>query len=240
MYVPAEQLKHSTGGPRLAAFMPALQVEHSALPLAYLNSPGAHAEHARPSGPVCPALHLQLVKRLLPFSDVEFAGHWVQSEAPVPAAYLPGAQRAHALSDDAAVAAAYVPAGQPAQVLFEDAPAAAEYVPAAQWSQAVLGPAVLNLPASQSAHAVWAPGCAVYFPAGHDVQASLRRLALNVPAPHTLHAFTVAFQYPALHEQEAEPKSLSELARHETQDADPLAALYLPASHAEHNHAGPV
>ena len=43
-----------------------------------------------------------------------------------------------------------------------------------------------------------------------------------------------------MHEQAAAPESLSELARHETQDADPLAALYLPASHAEHSHAGPV
>ena len=171
MYVPAEQLKHGVVGE--AAFMPALQVAHSALPMVYLNSPGAHAEHARPSGPVCPALHWQLVRRLLPSGDVAFAGHWVQAEAP---------------------GNAYVPASQRAQVLFEDAPAAAEYVPAAQGSQAVLGPAVLNLPASQSAHAVWAPGCAVYFPAGHDVQASLRRLALNVPAPHTLHAVAVAFQ----------------------------------------------
>jgi hypothetical protein len=174
MYVPAEQLKHSTGGPRLTTFMPALQVAHSALPMVFLNSPGAHAEHARPSGPVCPALHWQLVRRLLPSGDVAFAGHCVQAEAPVSAAYLPASQRA--------------------QVLFEDAPAAAEYVPAAQGSQAVLGPAVLNLPASQSAHAVWAPGCAVYFPAGHDVQAPSRRLALNVPAPHTLHAVAVAFQ----------------------------------------------
>ena len=194
MYVPAEQLKHSTGGPRLAAFMPALQVEHSALPMVYLNSPGAHAEHARPSGPVCPALHWQLVRRLLPFGDVAFAGHWVQAEAPVSAAYLPASQRAQVLFEDAPAAAEDVPAGQRAQVLFEDAPAAAEYVPAAQGSQAVLGPAVLNLPASQSAHAVWAPGCAVYFPAGHDVQAPWRRLALNVPAPHTLHAVAVAFQ----------------------------------------------
>jgi hypothetical protein len=64
---------------------------------------------------------------------------------------LPASQRAQVLFEDAPAAAEDVPAGQRAQVLFEDAPAAAEYVPAAQGSQAVLGPAVLNLPASQSA-----------------------------------------------------------------------------------------
>jgi hypothetical protein len=100
------------------------------------------------------------------------------------------------------------------------------------------------VPVSQSVHElsdVWTPGNAEYFPAWHNPkQASLLRIALNVPAPHMSHALTGAFQYPALHEQEAEPKSLSELAQHETQSADPLAALYLPASHAEHDHAGPV
>jgi hypothetical protein len=43
-----------------------------------------------------------------------------------------------------------------------------------------------------------------------------------------------------LHEQEAKPKSLSELAQHETHNADPRAALYLPASHSEHDPAGPL
>ena len=154
MYVPAEQLKHSTGGPRLTAFMPALQVAHSALPMVYLNSPGAHAEHARPSGPVCPALHWQLVRRLLPSGDVAFAGHWVQAEAPALAEYLPVSQRVHELSDEAAVVEEYMPAEQLEQVSTAVAPTAAENLPASQGSQAVFKPAVLNFPASQSSQAV--------------------------------------------------------------------------------------
>ncbi len=51
--------------------------------------------HGPPSGPVCPALHLQSVEELLAFHDVECAGH-----------------AAHVLEVSAAVAAEYVPRWQ--------------------------------------------------------------------------------------------------------------------------------
>jgi hypothetical protein len=166
----------------------------------------------------------------------------VQAEAPVLVKYLPVSQSVHELSDEAAGVEEYMPAEQLEQVSTAVAPTAAENLPASQWSQAVLKPdSALYFPVWQLSQAVLTPENALYFPAWHIMQASLLRIALNVPAPHMLHALTVVVpQYPALHEQEAKPKSLSELAQHETHNADPRAALYLPASHSEHDPAGPV
>ena len=156
---------------------------------------------------------------------------------PEEALCLPAAQSPQAVLTPAT--ALYFPAWQLSQAVLT--PGASLYFPASQWSQAVLTPATaLCFPASQMSQPVLTPESALYFPAWHIPQASLLRTALNVPAPHMLHAPTVVAPYPALLEQKALPGSLWELAQHDTHNAGPLAALYVPAAHAEHDPACPV
>ena len=51
-------------------------------PTVALNLPGTHAVHRPPSGPECPATHLQLAKVVLARVETAFSGHLVQLAAP--------------------------------------------------------------------------------------------------------------------------------------------------------------
>jgi len=48
---------------------------HATLPVATLYVPAAHKVHAKPSGPVAPALHLQSVKKALVSPEFVLDGH---------------------------------------------------------------------------------------------------------------------------------------------------------------------
>jgi hypothetical protein len=50
------------------------QVEQTELPIALLKVPSTQAAHEQPFGPVYPALHKQLFKRVLPAAELEFPG----------------------------------------------------------------------------------------------------------------------------------------------------------------------
>ena len=61
-------------------------------PTPVLYVPARHAEHDSPSDPVYPALHWQLVGRLLPLGEIEFAAQEVHSAEPELVLYFPGTQ----------------------------------------------------------------------------------------------------------------------------------------------------
>jgi hypothetical protein len=69
--------------------------EHDALPGTDLYVFCGHALQVPPSAPVKPALHLQLVKRILALEDCEFAGHAVQAAEPMLSLYLPATHAEH-------------------------------------------------------------------------------------------------------------------------------------------------
>ena len=65
---------------------------HANEPRSALYVPGLHAEHARPSLPVYPTLHVQFVMRLLACGAFEFDGHPkhpVSDSSPLVLLYLP-------------------------------------------------------------------------------------------------------------------------------------------------------
>jgi hypothetical protein len=66
-------------------YFPAPQLVHAADPVNDLYFPVTHATHGPPSGPVDPALQVQLVKAVLPGGELEFDGqslHVMLAEAP--------------------------------------------------------------------------------------------------------------------------------------------------------------
>lgn len=58
-------------------------VAQAAEPIAVLYWFAGHAVHVSPSLPVYPALHRQLVKRLLPLEEIEFTGQSLHAAEPV-------------------------------------------------------------------------------------------------------------------------------------------------------------
>jgi hypothetical protein len=74
-----------TEAPTAVEYIPAQQVEQVALPVNDLYVPATHAAHEPPSGPVDPALQVQLVKAELPAGALEFDGqslHVMLDETP--------------------------------------------------------------------------------------------------------------------------------------------------------------
>jgi len=110
--------------------LPAAQSVQFAGPEALLNCPVVHAAQVPPSGPVKPALHVQLVMVMLSSGEFEFDGH---------------------VSQAAALAALYVAAPQPEQVDSETAATDAEYFPATQSVQFAGPEALLNCPVVHAA-----------------------------------------------------------------------------------------
>jgi len=77
--LPAAQLTHTLAlvAPETPEYAPVGQSIHDALPLTFLNFPATQAVQTPPSGPVYPALHLQLAIffGISENGDFEFAGH---------------------------------------------------------------------------------------------------------------------------------------------------------------------
>jgi hypothetical protein len=90
-YLPAAQSVHvaATKAPVVAEYLPASQSVHPIEPIASLYFPASHAVHVPPLPPVYPALHWQLVKTLLPVSEIEFAGQALQAAEPELVLYSP-------------------------------------------------------------------------------------------------------------------------------------------------------
>ena len=112
--------------------------------------------HGPPSAPVYPALQRQLVERLPPFGDCEFAEQLRQEPTPTAprvSEYVPAPQSAQVLLVEAPVESEYFPAPQSAQVLLVEAPVESEYFPAPQSVHDTLPSTVLNFPATQATHA---------------------------------------------------------------------------------------
>jgi hypothetical protein len=128
-------------------YLPAPQSMHEAAPVTTLNFPASHATHVPPFGPVCPALHRQLVTAVLAAAELEDAG-----------------QLKHVLSAEAPPSAEYLPAMQPLQVLSVQAPGVVEYLPAPQSMHEVAPVTVLNFPAP---HATHGPQFGPVWPASH-------------------------------------------------------------------------
>jgi hypothetical protein len=94
-YLPATQVASHVDAVVAAdvvEYLPAVQSVHVAAPADVLYLPGSQASHLPPSGPVKPALHLQLVAVPLASGEFEFDGHVVHAEAPAreyfPASHL--------------------------------------------------------------------------------------------------------------------------------------------------------
>jgi hypothetical protein len=88
------------------------QAVHAPEPVALFHVPVGHATHGPPSGPVNPALQVQLVSDVLVLGEVEFAGHARQvavSVAPAVPEYVPSA---HAVQAALPVVILYVPVMQ--------------------------------------------------------------------------------------------------------------------------------
>jgi hypothetical protein len=102
--------------PDAIEYVPAPQSEHVAAPVDVLYFPATHRLHGPPSGPVDPALQVQLAKVPLPASELEFDGqvvHVVLVVAPDAVEYLPAPQSKHTVDPANAL---YLPATHAVQV----------------------------------------------------------------------------------------------------------------------------
>ena len=70
-------------------------VLHAAVPGASLNLPAAQKTHGPPFGPVLPALHMQLLRFMLPDDEFELSGQLVQFALPEEFLYVPDGQIVH-------------------------------------------------------------------------------------------------------------------------------------------------
>ena len=223
--------------------------------------PATHSAHAPPSGPVAPALHVQLSIAPAPSGDHEWAGH-----------------AAHVASELAASACEYVLAAHGVQV---DVPRTDLNVPATHALQAwparayplshrqdvmVLLPALEFEFHGQRVQSVFEsdPSAARYVFTGQTVQLWSPTAFLYVPGRQSSQTHTSYSQWPALQRQ-ASIATLAgaddELLGHRTQSPGrvratsswnvfrpqsthaslPTTALYLPRSHAMHSPPlGPV
>jgi hypothetical protein len=248
--------------PLALEYLPTPQLVQAALPLAFLNVPTAHGEHAPPSGPVDPALQVQAARAELKLGELESPGHARQVDAavaPAVAEYVPTPQLEQAALPPPSL---YVPAPHGVH-----APPFRPVYPALQ-VQAVS--AELKLGELESpGHArqvieTVAPVEIEYVPAPHGVQVALPVKILYVPTPHGEHAPPFRPVYPALQVQAASAElKLGELespgharqvvtavapveaeyvpAPHGVQVPLPVAILYVPTPHGEHvPPSGPV
>jgi hypothetical protein len=81
--------------PTAVEYIPEAQSVHMEGPVDFLNFPATQAEHTPPSGPVDPALQVQLVTAELPAGELEFdiqALHVELAEAPTVVEYIPAVQ----------------------------------------------------------------------------------------------------------------------------------------------------
>jgi hypothetical protein len=123
----------------------------------FLYFPATHAAHKPPLAPVNPRLQRQLVNRLVPMSDIEFNGQFMQLEdavAPTTTEYVLTAQSMHVVDELAPDVGEYLPASQSVQELAVEAPVV-----------------VRCFPAAHSVHPT-EPMVSLYFPAAHATHAS--------------------------------------------------------------------
>eukprot|EP00961_Rhodomonas_salina_P158275 2130601-Rhodomonas_salina.1 len=76
-------------------YVPTEHCEHVPEPLTSLNEPPAHAEHAAPSDPSNPTLHVQSAMLSLPISEFVLAGQLKQTDPSVLFKYVPAAHSMH-------------------------------------------------------------------------------------------------------------------------------------------------
>jgi len=96
--------------PSVVEYVPIPHSVHVSDPSSSLYVPATHSEHALPSGPVDPALHVHAVDTGLPNRELEFVGHVKHVEtfvAPSVAEYVPLSQSVHTPDP---VSSLYVPA----------------------------------------------------------------------------------------------------------------------------------
>jgi ABC-type cobalt transport system substrate-binding protein len=165
-------------------YVPAPQSVHAAAPGDVLYFPATQSVHVPPSGPVEPALQVQLVEAALPASELESDGQVVHVElaaAFTVVEYVPAPQSVHAAAPVdvlyfPAAHAVHVPPSGPVEPvlqvqLVEAALPASELESDGQALHVVLAAAftvVEYVPAPQSVHAA-APVDVLYFPATHAV-----------------------------------------------------------------------
>jgi hypothetical protein len=171
--------------PTAVEYVPAVQLLQRAEPVDALYLPASHAVHGPPSGPVDPALQMQLVKAALPAGELEFDGqslHVELAEAPKSVEYVPVPQYVHAADP---VNALYCPASHGVQV-----PPAGPKNPASQVQlvKELLPKGELEY-TGQSLHVelAEAPTAVEYVPAPQSVQAADPVDALYLPATHAVH-----------------------------------------------------
>ena len=154
---------------------------HAALPVCALNDPGKHAEHAPPSGPVYPVLHVHVVDVLAPrATEYELAGHPAQvpaAVAPTVNRYVPAEQSEQAAEP---LTSLYLPATHPEHV--------PPFAPVYPTLQAHAATSELELGAfefeGQATHVddVLAPAIPEYVAIPQSVHETLPVLALYLPA----------------------------------------------------------
>ncbi len=169
--------------PVVFPYLPAPQSVQLPLPDAGLYLPATHVVHVPPSGPVNPALQIQLVKAALPAGELEFDGqalHVELAEDPTAVEYVPSAQSVHT-ADPVEVLnfpvkhAVHVPPSGPDEPvlqvqLVKAALPAGELEFDGQVMHVAAPPAAEEyFPAPQSVHAE-DPVEDVYFPASQDTQ----------------------------------------------------------------------
>jgi len=145
------------------------QSEHSALPAASLYVPATHAVHSPPSGPVCPALHLQSVRASLPVADVELDdGQAMHPALPAASLYVPATHAVHSPPSGPVYPALHL------QAVTLSFPAADVESDDGQAKHSALPAVSLYVPAT---HAVHSPPSGPVYPALH-----LQSVTLSLPA----------------------------------------------------------
>jgi hypothetical protein len=223
-YFPAGQLRHAVAAvaPVVVMNLPAVQSTHIEAPVTILYFPATHAAHNTPLPPVNPRLQRQLVNRLVPMSDIEFNGQFMQLEdavAPTTTEYVLTAQSMHVMDEVAPGVGEYLPAGQS----VHEEPAS-EYAPARQFAQSANASDAEgeDLPAGQLKHvlSVVAAVPPEYLPAGqlkHLLSVVAAVVPECLPAGQSVHTEAAIVEYlPA-------PQSVHTEA--------PVTDLYFPAAH---------
>ena len=94
LYFPASQPLQAAA-PAKVENLPAEQFEQGVDPVIGLYFPATHAVQACPSAPVSPALHLQLVKLMLPAGEFDVEGHSEHEVLPSTDLYVLAGQTVH-------------------------------------------------------------------------------------------------------------------------------------------------
>jgi hypothetical protein len=249
-YLPAPQSTQelATVAPVVVRYLPAPQSVHAMSPVTTLYFPVEHAVQVPPFTPVNPMLQIQAVETILPPTDNEFVGQFVQVPAPVApttAEYELAPQSMHVLAKEAPTVAEYLPAPQSTQELASVAPVVVRYLPAPQSMHASDPVTTLYFPTAQ---AVQVPPFAPVNPT-LQIQATEAMLPpgddesdgqlVQVPppvapttaeyelAPQSMHV--LAKEAPTVSEYLPAPQSTQELA-----SVAPVVVRYLPAPQSVH------